>query len=142
MPALQITAPCLRRPCPINYLVFKRAQRTIFLQIQVRRMTNVLRENLWNVRQQLEELRLQIYSLFLVPSDVVVHRHEDAILEIFRQNLEFFRHHVLDFSSCIVVRPGKIFHSNSTGSPSILSRSREEVESRKQLNFVRPRFYR
>ena len=48
----------------------------------------------------LEELPLPIASLsLLAPVGVVVHRDEDdAILEIFRQGIEFFLHHVLDFT--------------------------------------------
>ena len=63
--------------------------------------------------------------LFIVygsPYDVIEHRHEDnSSLE-----LRWVAHFVLNlwtsWTSCNVVNPGKIFHSNSIGSPSIVSK--------------------
>ena len=47
-------------------------------------------------------VRNYVYNLFIVcvvPIDVVVHKHEDdSILEICRQNIEFFLHNILDFT--------------------------------------------
>ena len=85
-------------------------------------MTSVLLENLFaNIGTSVE---LPITILFIVcisPYDVIEHRHEDnSSLELF-----WFAHFVHDFwtslTSSNVENPGKIFHSNSIGSPSIVS---------------------
>ena len=63
-------------------------------------MPNVRWDNLFACSGTLEELPLQVSSLFFwVPIDVFLHRHEDeAIPEIFRQSNEFHLHHVSDFT--------------------------------------------
>ena len=81
---------------------------------------------------------------YLHPIDVVVNRHEDdAIFEIFRQNFEFFLHHVLDFTEehqrDVPCENLPLENDWFSAKPDQLT-TRSRVS--KPLNFVRPRFDR
>ena len=91
-------------------------------------MSSSLWENLWRMRILIITVGLHRFShVLLDPIDVVVHRHEhDATLEVTRMYLALFFLNVVwtTWSSCIIVCPGEIFHSNTTVSPAMSQSSR------------------
>ena len=62
-----------------------------------------------------------LFIVFNSPYDVIEHRHEDDPVNSSGSSLICDRNSGTLLHSCNVVNPGKIFHSNSTGSPSIVS---------------------
>ena len=79
----------LRRFVPQTvWLASVRSFHSIFLRFLVRRMTNVLSENLRACASTLKEFEIPIYLFSTSPIDVVVYRHEDdSVFELFKLNI-------------------------------------------------------
>ena len=114
---------------------------TIFFRSRSEEWPMSFGKNLRHVRQP---LRNYVYKFLHFFWAVLVHRHEyDAILEIFRQNSEFFLHHVSDFTEklqrSVPWENLPLEHDCFSINPVQLT-----IKSRvsKPLNFVRPRFHR
>ena len=60
------------------------------------------------------------FIVFLVTRNVVEHRHKILAEKISGVSPDLLSRSVTLLQSCNVVNPGKIFHSNSVGSPLIL----------------------
>ena len=86
-------------------------------------MTIFLVKIFLHTKKRAEHLIRILFIVFRSPRDVVEHRHEDnPSCEILWFPLNFDSNSWTLLQSCNVVNPKKIFHSNSIGSPSILSR--------------------
>ena len=105
--------------CPILLEVFHCKWNTTLFLIHVRRMTNVLLEIFLRIKTNVE-LAIHFFSLsFISPYDVIEHRHEDNYsLKLIW--VAHFVHELLDFLD--ELQCCELFHSNSMGSQSIVSK--------------------
>ena len=87
-------------------------------------MTNVLLENVFaNTDTSGGINNTFLFIVLNSPYDVIEHRHDDySSLELIWVRSFLFMNLWTSSTSCNVVNPGKIFHSNSIGSPSIVSK--------------------
>ena len=96
----------------------------LFLRSKSEDMTIVLLQISLHKEKRVEHLIRILFIVFRSPWDVVEHRHEDHpshwLFLVLRSILTVT--FGLRLQSCSVVNPGKIFHSNSIGSPSIASK--------------------
>ena len=121
---VQLSTSIALQFCPILLVDCLHWKSTISFLIQVRRMTIVLLQISSHGEKRVEHL---IRILFLLSLD----HHEMSLnidmkiirpVNVFGFTLNLNRNSWTLWLSCNVVNPGKIFHSNSIGSPSILSK--------------------
>ena len=111
-----------QRLCSTDRLVCERAQRTIFLQTQVRGMTNVLFGKLCAVCSNTRGiLKTKLFIVFFCPRSMSLYIDLKTIRSL---NLFFSTMLWASWNRFCVVCTATIFHYDTTGSPSILSSSR------------------